>query len=67
MHVNQRFHGLGKILLGVSLGHLDMPPTPRGFQKHEEIARAFALMLAALASRLPWLRRQPARQDEELH
>jgi hypothetical protein len=33
MHIDQRLHGLGKILLGASLGHLDMPPSQVGFQK----------------------------------
>jgi len=58
MHVDQLLHGLGKILLGMSLGHLDMPPPQVGFQKHAEIADTSTLILAVPASRLPWLRRQ---------
>src|SRR5260370_13122968 len=58
MHVDQLLHGLGKILLGMSLGHLDMPPPQVGFQKHAEIADTSTLILAVPASRRPWLRRQ---------
>ena len=55
MRAGQILQDVGIIHGGVTVGHLDMPPTFQGREQHEQVRRAIALILIVIPGDFAWL------------